>query len=39
MDLKEIVWDGLDWIHLPQDPVAGFCEHGNELLSYIKGKP
>jgi hypothetical protein len=39
MNLKEIAWEGLDGIHLPQDPVAGFCEHGNELLGYIKGNP
>jgi hypothetical protein len=32
MDLREIEWEGVDWIHLAQDrgPVAGSCEHGNE---------
>jgi hypothetical protein len=31
MDLREIGWKGVDWIHL-----AGSCEHGNEFFSFIK---
>jgi hypothetical protein len=34
MDLKEIVWDGIDWIDLAQDMDS--CEHGNEPSSFIK---
>jgi hypothetical protein len=30
MDLREIEWDGMDWIDLAQGPVEGSCEHGNE---------
>jgi hypothetical protein len=33
MDLKEIGWDGVEWIHVAHvrwGPVAGFCGHGNE---------
>jgi hypothetical protein len=32
IDLKEIGWDGVDWIDLAQDrdQVEGPCEHGNE---------
>jgi hypothetical protein len=29
MDLREIGWDGIDWIDLAQ-AVEGSCEHGNE---------
>jgi hypothetical protein len=34
MDLREIGWGGMDWIHLAQDrgPLENSCEHGNELL-------
>jgi hypothetical protein len=32
MDSREIVWEGVDWIHL------GSCEHSNECLSSIKGR-
>jgi hypothetical protein len=30
--LREIGWDGMDWIDLAQDmdPVEGSCEHGDE---------
>jgi hypothetical protein len=35
MDIKEIRWEGMDWIHLCQD--RGCCEHGNEPSGYIKG--
>jgi hypothetical protein len=38
MDLREVVWEGEDWIHLAQDrPVVGPCEHGNEPSGSIKG--
>jgi hypothetical protein len=38
MDLREIRWVIVDWIHVAQDgPVAGSCEHGNETLAYMKG--
>jgi hypothetical protein len=31
MDIGDIGWEGVNWIHLAQDgPVAGPCEHGNE---------
>jgi hypothetical protein len=38
MDLKEIWWDGVDWINpVPQiEPVAGCCENGDELPGSIK---
>jgi hypothetical protein len=25
-----VVWYGLDWFGSGQEPVEGFCEHGNE---------
>jgi hypothetical protein len=38
INLKEIGWEGVDWMHLAQDsPVADLCEHSNELLHSIKG--
>jgi hypothetical protein len=40
-DLKEIVWDGVDWINLAQDmdrQVVGSCEHGNKPSGPIKGR-
>jgi hypothetical protein len=38
MDLREIGWDGVDWIDVAQyrDRVEGSCEHGNEPLSSVK---
>jgi hypothetical protein len=38
MDLREIVVDGANWIHLAQDGVlmVGFCEHGDEPSGSIK---
>jgi hypothetical protein len=38
MDLRETGIDGVNWIRLAQDggPMAGFCEHGNELSDSIK---
>jgi hypothetical protein len=33
MDLREIGWDGMDWIDLAQD---GSCEHGNEPSGSMK---
>jgi hypothetical protein len=38
IDLREIGWDGMDWINLAQDrdPVKGSCEHGHELSGSIK---
>jgi hypothetical protein len=32
IDLREIGWDGMDWIDLVQnrDHWGGLCEHGNE---------
>jgi hypothetical protein len=36
-NIKETGCEGVDWIHLAQDkPVAGICEHGNEVLVSIK---
>jgi hypothetical protein len=36
--VREIGWDGMDWIDLAQDrdPVEGSCEHGNEPSGSIK---
>jgi hypothetical protein len=34
MDLREMGYDNMDWINLPED--KGSCEHGNELLGSIK---
>jgi hypothetical protein len=38
MDLREIGWDGMDWIDLAQDrlPEESSCEHGNEPSGSIK---
>jgi hypothetical protein len=37
MDLREIGWDGLDWIELAQDrSVEGSCEHGFEPSGSLK---
>jgi hypothetical protein len=37
MDLREIGWGyGLDLSGSGQGPVAGYCEHGNELSVSIK---
>jgi hypothetical protein len=38
IDLREIGWDGMDWIDQAQDrgPVEGSCEHGNEPSGSIK---
>jgi hypothetical protein len=38
MDLREIGWDGTDWIDLDQDrgPVKGDCEHGNECWEVLE---
>jgi hypothetical protein len=38
MDLPEIGWEDVDWIHITQglEPVAGSCEHGNEHSGSIK---
>jgi hypothetical protein len=32
IDLREIGWDGMDWIDLAQDRDQGYgsCEHGDE---------
>jgi hypothetical protein len=37
IDLRDIRWDGVDWIDIAQDrDVEGFCEHGIEPSSSIK---
>jgi hypothetical protein len=36
LDLREMVIDGANWIQLAQDPVAGFCEYGDESSGSIK---
>jgi hypothetical protein len=38
MDLRKIVWGGMDRIHLAQDrsQFEGCCEHGNEPSDSIK---
>jgi hypothetical protein len=34
MDLKDVGWEGVDWIHVTQD---SFCKHGNEPSDFLKG--
>jgi hypothetical protein len=38
MDLREMGWDGMDWINLARDrdQWEGSCEHGNEPSGSIK---
>jgi hypothetical protein len=37
MDLREIGWDGVDWIDMAQDrDQEGSCEHGIEPSGSIK---
>jgi hypothetical protein len=36
MDLREIGWDGVDWIDTSQGPVEGSYEHGIEPSGSIK---
>jgi hypothetical protein len=38
MNLREIVWAGMDWIDMTQDkePMEGSFEHGNEPSGSIK---
>jgi hypothetical protein len=37
MDIREIGWDGGDWIDLAQEgPVEGSCERGNEPSGSLK---
>jgi hypothetical protein len=36
MDLREIGFGDVDWIHLAQGYVAGCCEHGDEPSGSIK---
>jgi hypothetical protein len=38
MDLREIGWGVMDWIHPTPDegPVEGSCEHDNETSGSIK---
>jgi hypothetical protein len=36
MDIREIVWEVVDWIHLAQD--TDCCERGNEPSGYVKGE-
>jgi hypothetical protein len=35
MELSEMGWEGVDWIHLAQD--RDYCEHGNEPSGCVKG--
>jgi hypothetical protein len=35
--VKEKAREGVDWIHLAQEPVAGSCVYGNEPSGSIKG--
>jgi hypothetical protein len=38
MDLREIGWQDVDWMHLGQDrPVARPCEYGDGSWSSVKG--
>jgi hypothetical protein len=36
IDLREIGWDGKDWIDVAQGPVEDSCEHGDETFGFIK---
>jgi hypothetical protein len=37
MNLREMGWDGVDWVDLAQEgPVEGSCEHGDEPSGSIK---
>jgi hypothetical protein len=38
MDIREIGWDGMDWIDLAPryEQVEGSCEYGNEPSVFIK---
>jgi hypothetical protein len=38
MELKEIKWEGMDWIHLTHNRVkcSSSCEHGNKPLGSIQ---
>jgi hypothetical protein len=36
MDLREIGWDGMDWIDLAQDSDQWRAEHGNKPSGSIK---
>jgi len=39
MELGEIQWEGVDWIHLAQDRTSGgSCGYGDESSSSIKGE-
>jgi len=39
MDLREVEWEGVDWIHLAQDRDQWWVlEHGNEPSGSIKGR-
>jgi hypothetical protein len=39
MDLKEVEWDGLDWIYVAEDgPLVGSFKHGNKLSGSTKGR-
>jgi hypothetical protein len=38
MDLREMGWDGMNWMHLAQDtegPVPGSCKYSNGPLGSI----
>jgi hypothetical protein len=39
MDLKEIGWEGVDWIYLAQDSLLWrvFLEHGDKASGSTKG--
>jgi len=39
MDLREMGWKNVDWIHLAQDKktVEGSCKHGTEPSGCVKG--
>jgi hypothetical protein len=36
MDLREIGWENVDWMHLAQDMDQWHGEHGNETSDSIK---
>jgi hypothetical protein len=39
MELKEIRWEGFDWINLAQDKeMAGFYRPGNEIVGALESE-
>jgi hypothetical protein len=37
MDVREIEWEGVDWMHMAQEPVAVYCENSNKSSFFVTG--